>query len=171
MRRDNFTCRYCRSSDGELTVDHVTPVALGGDDRPENLVSCCKDCNSGKASSALDAALVADVSDDAIRWSEAMKSAAQVLSKQREDREDYIAAFLDAWPASRYLPAGFTETVGRFHDMGLPRDLMVEAANSAVMTPGVNNRTSYFAAICWRRIRAMSDLAAGILSDERAAHA
>ena len=79
MRRDNFTCRYCRSSDGELTVDHVTPVALGGDDRPENLVSCCKDCNSGKASSAPDAALVADVSDDAIRWSGAMESAAQVL--------------------------------------------------------------------------------------------
>ena len=28
MRRDNFTCRYCRSTEGELTVDHVTPVAL-----------------------------------------------------------------------------------------------------------------------------------------------
>ena len=29
LRRDNFTCRYCRSTDNELTVDHVTPVALG----------------------------------------------------------------------------------------------------------------------------------------------
>lgn len=32
LKRDNYTCRYCRASDGELTIDHVTPVALGGTD-------------------------------------------------------------------------------------------------------------------------------------------
>lgn len=29
LRRDDFTCRYCRSKDSELHVDHVTPVSLG----------------------------------------------------------------------------------------------------------------------------------------------
>ena len=39
LRRDKYTCRYCRSADGELTIDHVTPKALGGHDEPGNLVA------------------------------------------------------------------------------------------------------------------------------------
>ena len=37
LRRDNYTCRYCRSTESELTLDHVTPVALGGTDEITNL--------------------------------------------------------------------------------------------------------------------------------------
>lgn len=51
LRRDNYTCRYCRSTDGALTVDHVTPRSLGGSDDPSNLVACCDGLHSefGKA--------------------------------------------------------------------------------------------------------------------------
>ena len=52
LRRDNHTCRYCRSTDNPLTIDHVTPVSLGGTDDPSNLVAACRDCNAGKASSS-----------------------------------------------------------------------------------------------------------------------
>ena len=54
LRRDNHTCRYCGASapDTTLTVDHVTPVALGGSHDPSNLVAACKDCNAGKASTS-----------------------------------------------------------------------------------------------------------------------
>ena len=68
LRRDNYTCRYCRSTENQLTVDHVTPVALGGTDDPSNLVAACRDCNAGKASSSPDAETVARVSDDAMRY-------------------------------------------------------------------------------------------------------
>ncbi|MFF8482376.1 HNH endonuclease [Streptomyces antibioticus] len=52
FRRDNHTCRYCGASapNVPLRVDHVTPVALGGSDKPENLVTSCEPCNSGKSS-------------------------------------------------------------------------------------------------------------------------
>ncbi len=52
LRRDNHTCRYCGAAapDVPLRVDHVTPVALGGSDKPENLVTSCEPCNSGKSS-------------------------------------------------------------------------------------------------------------------------
>jgi hypothetical protein len=52
LRRDNHTCRYCGASapDVPLRVDHVTPVALGGSDKPDNLVASCEACNSGKSS-------------------------------------------------------------------------------------------------------------------------
>lgn len=50
LRRDGFKCRYCHGAEVLLTVDHVTPISLGGTDHPSNLVACCDDCNTGKAS-------------------------------------------------------------------------------------------------------------------------
>ncbi|OMO98961.1 HNH endonuclease [Corchorus olitorius] len=45
--RDNFTCQYCSSSEN-LTIDHVIPVARGGEWKWENLVTACAKCNSKK---------------------------------------------------------------------------------------------------------------------------
>ena len=46
LRRDNHACRYCGATapDVKLVVDHVTPVALGGTDSPDNLVASCAAC-------------------------------------------------------------------------------------------------------------------------------
>lgn len=51
LARDNFTCRYCGRSapDVALNVDHVFPVAKGGTNDPDNLVTACFECNNGKA--------------------------------------------------------------------------------------------------------------------------
>ncbi len=40
-------CWYCGCSDTS-TVDHVTPKLMGGLDDLDNLVLCCKSCNSKK---------------------------------------------------------------------------------------------------------------------------
>lgn len=56
LQRDDFKCVYCGrgSSDGvKLHLDHVRPVALGGDTTPENLVTACGECNAGKRASEL----------------------------------------------------------------------------------------------------------------------
>src|SRR5690242_10107126 len=60
LTRDNHTCRYCGgvAPDVVLTVDHVVPTALGGSDKPDNLVAACKDCNAGKASTSPSASTV-----------------------------------------------------------------------------------------------------------------
>ena len=51
LKRDGFTCQYCGASAPrvELHVDHVIPVAAGGTNDPDNLVSACRDCNLGKS--------------------------------------------------------------------------------------------------------------------------
>ena len=51
FQRDNHTCQYCghRSPGVELEIDHLIPVAEGGTDDFENLVTSCRDCNSGKS--------------------------------------------------------------------------------------------------------------------------
>ena len=100
LRRDNHTCRYCGASapDVKLTVDHVTPVALGGSDDPTNLVTACAACNSGKTSSSPDAPLVEDVANDAIRWSRAMEKAAELQTVESAEWERRAYEVADRWP-------------------------------------------------------------------------
>ena len=46
LERDKRICHYCgKEAD---TVDHKTPVRFGGTDDEENLVACCRKCNSKK---------------------------------------------------------------------------------------------------------------------------
>lgn len=55
LERDNFRCRRCGATvdDGvRLRVDHVVPVAQGGDSRPSNLQTLCDECNQGKSDRA-----------------------------------------------------------------------------------------------------------------------
>ena len=49
--RDGLACAYCGATleDGaKLTLDHLTPHSLGGDNTPANLVTCCARCNSSR---------------------------------------------------------------------------------------------------------------------------
>lgn len=56
FKRDSFTCQYCGKSAPEvvLEVDHIMPVAQGGDNHLTNLVTACFDCNRGKKDKTLD---------------------------------------------------------------------------------------------------------------------
>lgn len=168
LRRDNHTCRYCRSTDNPLTIDHVTPVSLGGTDDPTNLVAACQDCNAGKASTSPDERTVENVRDDAVRWAAAMKQAAEVMSDQVSDRDAYVGAFFDAWASYRYMPDSVIETVHRFHALGLPSTVMADAAFAASHNKGVMDRSAYFAAICWKRLRAMQEIAEQIVAGDDA---
>lgn len=53
LERDNFTCRYCGQSapDVVLHVDHIVPIAEGGNTIEANLVTACAACNLGKSRS------------------------------------------------------------------------------------------------------------------------
>lgn len=54
-KRDNYECVYCGSTNRKsLTLDHVFPKAKGGKDSWNNLVTCCKSCNSEKADLTLE---------------------------------------------------------------------------------------------------------------------
>ncbi len=48
--RDNYTCQYCGKvgTPNELTLDHILPQSRGGKSVWENLVTCCKKCNTLK---------------------------------------------------------------------------------------------------------------------------
>jgi hypothetical protein len=50
FERDGYLCRSCgkQLTRATATLDHVIPVAEGGDDSLDNLVTTCLDCNSRK---------------------------------------------------------------------------------------------------------------------------
>lgn len=172
LKRDNHTCRYCGGTapDVVLTVDHVTPVALGGTDDPSNLVAACRDCNAGKASTAPDAAVVEDVAQDAIRWAAAMKLAGERAIGRQGVADDYVGAFLDSYQSyygspfgkrSIYdpaLPDTWEASIVTFYRRGLPLPLMLKAVDKAVTRNlGRYDWFKYFAGVCWSMLREMQD--------------
>ena len=60
FKRDKFTCQYCgrMAPDVILEVDHIKPVAKGGNNDLLNLVTSCRDCNRGKGKR--------EISDDSV---------------------------------------------------------------------------------------------------------
>jgi hypothetical protein len=178
LRRDSNTCRYCgaKAPDVPLRVDHVTPVALGGTDEPSNLVTSCEPCNSGKTSSTPDAALVAGVADDALRWAAAMKQAAENLLAKEGPKSDYRQAFLDQWNRWGYgegdnrkhlsLPGDWKASIERFRLAGLPPFVWAEITGAAMANPKVKteNTFRYCCGIAWRMVAELQEDARSIAS-------
>jgi 5-methylcytosine-specific restriction endonuclease McrA len=56
--RDRFQCQYCGRvfARHELTLDHVIPRCLGGENTWQNLVAACKGCNQLKGGQTPDEA-------------------------------------------------------------------------------------------------------------------
>ena len=50
LRRDNYTCSYClaKHKNGSLTIDHIVPKSLGGENSFTNCVAACVACNRKK---------------------------------------------------------------------------------------------------------------------------
>lgn len=48
LARDSFTCQYCGIKGRDLTLDHVVPRWVGGQNTWDNLVACCRRCNLKK---------------------------------------------------------------------------------------------------------------------------
>ncbi|MGW1102763.1 HNH endonuclease [Streptomyces sp. NPDC002540] len=182
LRRDNHTCRYCGATapDAPLRVDHVTPVALGGTDTPDNLVASCEPCNSGKSSATVDAAVVAGVSDDALRWADAMKQAATELSEQNQPKLDYRNAFEAEWNSWTYpsggkrlkheLPADWKTSLERFRQAGLPQEAWPDIIEKAMTNKTVkaDNIFRYCCGIAWRMISDLQDSARRIVGAQPA---
>lgn len=177
LRRDNRACRYCGAAapDVKLTVDHVTPTALGGTDTPDNLVTACESCNSGKTSSTPDASLVADVADDALRWAAAMKQAAENLLEQEKPKHEYRDAFLAEWKRwhvgkddAKKVPLddNWKQRIERFRIAGVPASMWADIVDTGMANKKVTpeNTFRYCCGIAWNKVTSMQDEARRILT-------
>ena len=135
LRRDDFTCRYCRSKDNELHVDHVTPVSLGGDDRPTNLVAACKDCNLGKASVSPDTATLDHLDEQTIAYEKARAVVVARETKKAKAKRKVYRQVSEAWAASTSgysnMAPDWRTTVSTWMGRGLSVERIIEAIEIA----------------------------------------
>lgn len=182
LRRDSHTCRYCGASapDAPLRVDHVTPVALGGTDTPDNLVTSCEPCNSGKSSASPDAHHVAAVSDDALRWANAMKKAAENLLEMEKPKDEYRDTFLAEWNRWHVgkdetkkieLPADWKPAIERFRVAGIPTWMWADIVDVAMANQKVEpaNTFRYVCGVAWNKVTALQAEARRIVGGAPAA--
>ena len=174
FRRDNHTCRYCgeKAPNVKLTVDHVMPESLGGDDNPTNLVTACEDCNSGKTSIAPDSPLVADADKAVSVWNAALAKAQEEAFEKFNQQDQLTEFFDDEWdsrmPYFAELPSGYEYTVSEFYAKGLSTDALVEAINITAGKRGAiaqRQMWSYFCGICWNKIRELEARAREIIEN------
>lgn len=52
-RRQGGACAYCGSTDGQLVMDHIIPLARGGRHAIGNIAAACASCNSSKSAQLL----------------------------------------------------------------------------------------------------------------------
>lgn len=178
LKRDNFTCRYCRSSEGELTVDHVTPRALGGSDDPTNLVAACRDCNAGKSSTSPTDDIVADVAGDLLRWGQAIKEWNRIQKGSKKARAKWVSAFDAEWTKWGYgfrqieypRPSDWRESARQFFATGLPIEEAIEAIEIACGSTRVNpdGAWRYCCGVIWKKVEQMTTGARDLLAKEDA---
>lgn len=173
LRRDGHQCRYCGrlATDGQLTVDHVVPVSLGGSDAPSNLVAACRDCNAGKAASNPDVEVVAQVADDALRWAAAIAEAAREMLGREAGRGATREAFRARWVSAMGgtpLPPDWTASVDQFVASGLPAELLLDCIDVAARAGQVHpeNRFRYVCGVAWTRIRELQTQARRIVGQQ-----
>lgn len=173
LRRDGNTCRYCGASAPEvkLTVDHVTPTTLGGTDEPSNLVTACEPCNGGKSATPPDAALVADVASDALRWSAAIHAAAEDMLVDLQARDIARALFDEKWLDWTYgpdnnrqqvaRPSDWAQSVDAFIAAGLPLPVILDCVDTAMRNQKVKPDSTfrYVCGIAWRKVAELQDAA------------
>ena len=93
---NKFTCKYCGyrvddvNSWRQLVIDHVKPKSIGGNNKPNNLITVCNNCNSmtsrmGPKSKNEKARLTRHMSKKKI----IMKKKTYVKDKVKEYREFY----------------------------------------------------------------------------------
>lgn len=163
LRRDEHTCQYCgaKAPDVTLQIDHVVPVTLGGNDKPENLVAACKDCNSGKTSIAPDAPIVQKLSAEASAYALGMLDKMTRLRADVERADEFIERFEDAWSGWTNkatgekipLPPDYEMSLFKWAQMGIPSRVVEMAIPKAMVRTGLRGEYAefqYFAGIVWR---------------------
>lgn len=158
LRRDNYACRYCGATapDVKLTVDHVTPLALGGADDPSNLAACCSDCNFGKSSTSPDEQTVAQVDERAIQWAAAMREAVAVQRRNLNGLERLVDHFAELWNQWKFtdseepisLPSSWRSAVRVFVEDGLNADDMEYCIAVAMDAHWVSDTFPYCMGVC-----------------------
>lgn len=127
FERDGFRCQYCGRATPEvvLEIDHVVPIASGGTDAIDNLITSCLPCNRGKSARPLATPLGMKERAKEIREREEQIAAYRSLVERQRRREEaefqwlkshflYYFGWSDVWPTAAATIRGLMSRVDAF---------------------------------------------------------
>jgi hypothetical protein len=163
FKRDNFACQYCGAHPPAvvLEVDHIVPVAEGGQNDMDNLVTACFPCNRGKAAIGLDVVpqSLANKAADIAEREDQLRGYNAILQARRDRIEDDVWRVIDHWTGKDTAKHETFETIKRF----VERIGLHEVLDAVDVTQSANIRSQrseflYFCKVCWNKV---SDLESG----------
>ena len=162
FKRDEFACQYCGATPpgAVLEVDHIHPVAQGGKNVIDNLITACFDCNRGKGARLL-SSLPESITDKAALIAEKLeqiKAFDRLIKSKRKHEENHINEVQDAFETyfDGYFSNAFRESVRLFLQK-LPSHTVVNYMHLAcARIPRKNDAIKYFCGMCWKTIKEAS---------------
>lgn len=162
FKRDSFVCQYCGEHPPSviLHVDHIHPVAAGGGNDMDNLITACSACNQGKAANLL-ADIPQSLQDKAaliIEREAQIKGFQKVLQAKKsriEDESVEVCEVYETFNPGYTLNAAALVSVCNFIDrLGVHE--VVSSMERAFTNPKLRKgqEFKYFCGICWNKIKA-----------------
>lgn len=161
FKRDGFECQYCGAHPPSviLHVDHIHPVAKGGKNDMDNLITACEACNQGKSDRELSdiPQSLQDRAAEILEKEAQIKGYQKVLSSRRSRLEEEVGQVVEVY--ERFIK-GFTLndkarlSVRMFIEkLGLHEvlDAMERACTNTSIRKDMEFK--YFCGICWRKIK------------------
>jgi len=165
FKRDGFKCQYCGAHPPEVTleIDHIRPVALGGENEIDNLVAACFDCNRGKGAGDLNAvpqslaekaAMVAEQEAQLEGYQEILRAK---RNRIESDCWDVADKFIEHFSCDGIKKTDFASIKRFIEKMGAAD--VVDAMEIAIAAKPYSEYTcfKYFCGVCWNRIKAAAD--------------
>lgn len=162
FKRDSFKCQYCGrgAPDVLLHVDHINPVAAGGDNAIFNLITSCADCNLGKGARKItDESTIAKQKAQLDELNE-RRLQLQFLMEWRNELNsiriqalEYAVKHYEVTFNSTLTDAGKGILLHEIDQFGLTNILDAMDITSIRRQIRPNERLRYMAGICWNKKR------------------
>ena len=159
FKRDGFACQYCGAHPPSaiLECDHIQPVAGGGSNQIDNLVTACFDCNRGKSDREL-SDVPQSLSDKAAHVLEreaqikGYQSAMNSKKRRIEDEGEQVCDVYERFNKGYTLNEKSMVTVRMFVDKLGVHDVC-DAMERAHTKARSGQEFRYFCGICWNKIK------------------
>ena len=159
FKRDLFTCQYCGATPPNtvLEIDHIKPVASGGENQEDNLITACFDCNRGKGARELSEApdALSKKLEVQKEKQEQLKQFEKMLSQKKAQltrKVNQLEAFFCEYTHNTFTDK-FKRSVRTFFER-LPKAVVFDAMEIAIDADLKPEETvKYFCGVCWNKIR------------------
>jgi hypothetical protein len=168
FKRDLFTCQYCGGQPPVviLVVDHVIPVAKDGDNDPLNLITSCRDCNSGKSDGDLRQVMPSlheQMEEKRVR-AEQITAYNRFLMENRDREQRTVDELGRYWFDKTAAPEyrgkyvfgdAWARSVRTFLEHMAPAEIMdaMDIAHGRFPFSIDSKVWKYFCGVCWRKIK------------------